>query len=215
MPIVAIIAAIAIVAILIGGTTVSSEAESIPRNDVNDKILVTFSLTDGAADSQRVIADPDVLWSLAQDAAGFQFSFDAFLLAAMVSSEYNGYSASGTLKAAVVWAARNYSERYGRSISNMLIPDGKLGGQKGRYASTRLAPRLYDVLIANGVLDGSISDITGGAFQFDSPRTQDALHARDPSTYKSAQEIAQSRVNDGRTLVLLPGEDPNKIRFWA
>ena len=193
----------------------STEADSIPRNDANNRVLVTFSLTDGPPDSQRVIADPEVLWKLAQQAAGFQFSYETFLLATMVSSEYNGYSASGTLKAAVVWAARNYSERYGRSISNMLTPDGKLGGQLGRYASTRLAPRLYDVLIANGVLNGDLSDPTGGAFQFDSPATQDALHRRDPSKYKDAAGVAAARVADGRTLVLLDGEDPNKIRFWA
>lgn len=202
-----------ILAAVLFGVIILNPSPSFARNAVNDRQLVKFDFDDV---SGRVVGDPEDLWNQAQQAAGFSFSFDEFLLATMASSEYNGYSASQNLKAAVMHVALNNARRSRKSLRELLVhSDGFLGEQAGRYAATRQAPRLYDVLIAQAVVDGRIKDPTGGAIQFDDPSTADVLHARNPTKFKSAEQIAAERISAGRKVVLLAGEDPSRVRFWA
>lgn len=173
----------------------------------SSKTLVKYTLV-----NNRVTVSPQVLWSEAQTKAGFKFTFKTFLLASLAASEYN--SGSQLLKSAVMHAALNYAKKYKRTLEGMLIPDGKLGGQKGRYASTAHPPTLNDVKIAQAVEAGTIKDPTGGAVQFDSPRTQLYMWKKGDPDHKHPLEIAKDRMNSGKTVAYLPGEDPENARFW-
>ncbi len=188
--------------------------QAIARNPANNVAIAHWNLV-GEVNSRRADKTPQEAWADAQHAAKFSFSFDTFLLATMASSEYNGYGASQDVKAAVMHVALNFARKNRRTLQSMLIPDGQFGDQAGRWASTMFPPRLYDLLIAQQVMNGDIPDLTDGAIQFDSPRAQDRLHDQYPNKYKTAQQIAEDRINAGRHLVTLAGEDPGFIRFWA
>lgn len=150
-------------------------------------------------------------------------SLDEYALARMLSSEEGN---KGNLeKAAVGAVALNYARRKGRSISALLLRannpahSGWFGTQRDidtnspdfnhsdRYASTALDPYEGDLLIARGLLDGTIPDPTGGAIQFDAP-----------PAFKSpelAERTAQNRIDEGRRQVFVDGIDPSQLRFWA
>lgn len=173
----------------------------------NKSSLVRYTL-----ENNRVITSPQTLWKEAQKKAGLSFSFHAFLLASMAVSEYA--SGSEKLKTAVMFAALNYAKKYKTTLEKMLIPDGKLGGQAGRYASTARPPSLPDVLLAVKVEKGLISDPTGGAVQFDSPRTQLIQWQKGDPKHKHPNQIAADRQKSGKVAFYLPGEDPGNARFW-
>lgn len=115
---------------------------------------------------------------------------------------------------AIAWTARNYAALKGKTVANLLMPGGVPGPQAGRYASTVNPATDETRSVAFDVLSGKVSDPTGGAIQFDAPNTQDALHARDPVKYKTADAIAASRESEGKEVVYLPGVDPNYMRWW-
>jgi hypothetical protein len=202
-----LIGAIGVVMIAAGAAHAS---EKPPQKVVtgSSKSLVRYTII-----NNRVTESPTDLWRQAQAKAGFAFPFRVFLLASMAASEYA--SGSQQLKAAVMWAAKNYEKRYKTSLNSMLIPDGKLGGQKGRYASTAHPPTLTDVKLAQLVEGGSIKDPTGGAVQFDAPRTQRILNKTNPKDHKTPEQVASDRMKSGKRVVYLANEDPENARFWV
>ncbi len=131
---------------------------------------------------------------------------DTYSLARMISSE-EGRS-SNAVKAAVGWAAMNHANSSGKSITDVLTTNknhpGLYGTQVGGYASTANDPYEGDIAIAQGILTGTISDMTGGADQFDRPSGE-----ADPDA------VAANRVASGSHEVTVSGIDDGGIRFWS
>jgi hypothetical protein len=200
---------IGVVALVLVGSGGAAHASEYVKKIVtgSPKTLVTYTLV-----NNRVVESPAVLWAAAQKKAGFNFPFRVFLLASMAASEYS--SGSQQLKAAVIWAARNYEKARKTTLTAMLAPDGKLGGQLGRYASTAHPPTLTDVKLAMLIEAGKLPDMTRGSIQFDSVRTQRILNKRDPVKNKPPEIIAANRMKEGKRALYLPGEDPENARFW-
>jgi hypothetical protein len=137
---------------------------------------------------------------------------------------------SDIAKVAVMFAAKNQAKKIGVSLTSLLThtswvdrtnhslgrkfpeADGKYSRQTfAKYASTITAPTGHTKALANEVMGGEVSDPTGGATKFDNPRTQDAMHAVNPSMHKSSTEIAAKRQAEGLTLIQLDGVS---TRFW-
>ena len=118
-----------------------------------------------------------------------------------------------TIQIGDAWAAKNMAARVGKSVANLLMPGGIPGGQAGRYASTANPSTDATRSIAYDVLSGLVPDPTGGAVQFDAPRTQDALFAQGRVRLDAAG-VAASRESEGKEVVYLPGVDPNYMRWW-
>jgi hypothetical protein len=88
-------------------------------------------------------------------------------------------------------------------------------GSGGRRVSSSKEPARLQLNLAAEILAGSAADPTGGATQWDSPRTQRLLMAQgDPLTLKTPQQIADQRIAAGYEQVIVPGIDPEVIRFW-
>jgi hypothetical protein len=155
------------------------------------------------ADNANVDQAPEDL------AASAGLDVDTYALARMISSE-EGNSAN-IRQAAVAWVMVN------NGGTGYAIPRGIFGrqGSGGRPISTSQDPYEGHVEIARGVMDGSISDPTGGARFFIAPRTQDALHARDPVKYKSFATVEASRLADGLRRVEVEGIDPDLLVFYT
>ena len=86
-----------------------------------------------------------------------------------------------------------------------------LGRQaQGRYCATSQDAG-SDFSIAAGVLGGDIDDPTGGARQFDSPKS---FGVQAGTTAEGADATAQKRIAAGNVEVLLPGVAEKTIRFW-
>ena len=154
---------------------------------------------------------------------------EVYSLARNIASE-EGNSSNET-QAAVAWATLNYANAVGKSVTTLLTHavyaphSGSYGTQRNieqgtpngpnpttgfkggsdRYASTALDPYEGHIAIAQGVIDGSIPDVTNGATQYDRPAGE-----RDPAA------IAAQRIADGSTEVDLSsqGVDPG-LRFWT
>lgn len=138
---------------------------------------------------------------------------DLEALARMIASE--NPNDSTTVRTAIAWSAVNEANRRGKSVFDLLAPDGNFGPQSGRYASTRNAARSQDYEITTDVLTGAVNDPTGGAVQFDSPRGQRAALARNVSGYsKTPEQVAAQRISEGKVEVNLPGVDPEHMRWW-
>jgi hypothetical protein len=131
---------------------------------------------------------------------------DTYSLARMISSE-EGRS-SNVVKAAVGWAAMNHANAAGKSITAVLTQNknhqGLYGTQVGGYASTALDPYEGDIAIAGAILNGMLSDPTGGADQFDRP-----------SGETNPDVVAQNRIDSGSHEVTVAGLDDTDIRFWS
>lgn len=154
-------------------------------------------------DGENVDQSPDEL------AASANLDLDTYALARMISSE-EGNSAN-IRQAAVAWVMVN------NGGTGYAIPRGTFGrqGSGGRPISTSQDPFEGHIEIAKGVLDGSISDPTGGARYFIAPRTQNALHARDPVKYKSFDDVNASRIANGHQPVVVEGIDPDLLIFYT
>lgn len=140
---------------------------------------------------------------------------DLEALSRMITSE-NGAD-KRIVRIAVAWAAKNEAARRGISVAQLVMPTGVPGdqGSPGHgYASTARAASAEDEGIAYDVLSGKEADPTGGAIQFDAPRTQRVLHNRNPSKYKTPEEVAANRIREGKELVTIPGIDPDYMRWW-
>lgn len=140
---------------------------------------------------------------------------DVDALSRMITSE-NGAD-KPIVRIAVAWAAKNEAARRGISVAQLVMPTGVPGAQgtPGHgYASTSKPASAEDERIAYDVLSGKEPDPTDGAIQFDAPRTQRVLHARDPVKYKTPEQVAENRIKEGKELVTIPGIDPDYMRWW-
>lgn len=138
---------------------------------------------------------------------------NVWTLATVIASEAG--SGPEIAKAAIAHAVMNAARRKGVSIFKLIAPDGKFGGQQGRYAASSRPPTEADVRIAEAVYTGKIKDPTRGADQWDSPRTQRALVARGVSGYRNwPEQVAADRMKAGKVVVYLPGVDPEYLRLW-
>lgn len=201
-----------LVLMLMGDGDPMAGAESV-LNGITRGARLTHAVygADGVVDF-----DPGIL---AQQANA---SIDEYSLARAISSEEG--NADPRTKAAIALTMVNYANRTGLDISALLLRaknpahSGYFGTQRDidedsdnfdgsdRYASTALDPYVGDLQIARAVLSGQLADFTGGAIQFD------RLNAF--KTPEQAARTAQNRVNEGRTLVVVVGADP-QLRFWA
>jgi hypothetical protein len=141
------------------------------------------------------------------DSAGLDL--DTYALARMISSEEG--NSSNIRQVAVAWVMVN------NGGTGYAIPRGVFGrqGSGGRPIATSQDPYSGHVEIARGVLSGSIADPTNGARYFIAPRTQDALHARDPVKYKSFETVNASRIANGHQPVVVEGIDPDLLIFYT
>ena len=159
-------------------------------------------------------------------AAAAGLDLETYALARMIASE-EGRSTSG-VQALVAHATVNYARGRGRSISAVLLAaknpdhDGSFGTQKDlertvttgdgkevhpsdRYASTASDPYEGHAAVAQGVLDGSIPDLTGGADQFDRPSGE-----RDPDAVAARREAAGKETVPDLDFIDGLGD----LRFW-
>lgn len=102
-----------------------------------------------------------------------------------------------------------------------LAPSGKFGTQEvNRYAATSVPPTARTIALSQAIVDGRVPDFVERSVQWDSPKTQDRLHAlylRDPARYpkyrRSSTEIAARRMAGGAREVRVPGVEDT--RFWT
>lgn len=217
MPLIWVVAALVVLSML-SGSDDNSDPWAWLTNPIDDVMTWLDEITRGKRLTRAkynatgvVDADPDELASIAGT------DLETYALARMISSEEG--NSPNRVKAAVAWCMVNESRRRGSSISSILLRaknplhNGWFGTQKDidpasanydksdRYASTGLDPYEGDLLIAQGVLDGTLPDETDGAQQFDRPAGE-----KDPA------RVAANRMASGAELVMVPGLD--SIRFW-
>lgn len=138
---------------------------------------------------------------------------DVEALARMLASE--DPSQPDFVQVALAWTAVNMANRKGKTVFQLLEPDGVLGGgQTGKYASTANPATDHFRAIARSVLDGSVEDPTPGAIQFDHPSTQDWLFEHGKVRLDAAG-VAASRTSEGRSVFFLDGVSPDHLRFWV
>jgi hypothetical protein len=219
------VAIIVLALILFGGGNPIEPLEEILNTIQRGKRLTrsTYGVDGVVARDPQSLADEAYGVQAPSTDAQAQRRLNAYALARMISSEEG--PASNLIKAAIGSVALNWARRRGRSISEILLSakndahDGRFGTQRDidresgnfnksdRYASTALDPYEGDLVIAEGLLDGTIGDPTGGAIQFDAP-----------PAFKSAadaERVAQNRRDEGRTQVYVDGIDAAELRFWA
>jgi len=161
-------------------------------------------------DDGTVSADGITYAEPTQLAAGAGVDLDTYALARMIASEAGGQKTIA--QQAVGAVALSYAGDRGESISQVLLRsthagDGYFGKQsQGRYAATSHDPSASHLVMAAELQSGAIADPTGGARQWDSPRSY-----TDPS---SAAKVAATRVAAGNTLVTLAGVPESTFRFW-
>lgn len=117
-------------------------------------------------------------------------TLDEFTLAAVCSSEDGDGSAEQI--AAICDATLNRAARAGRSVWLEATGGKGLGrGRGGRPMSTARRPELRHVRAAVAVSRGPARGCSGGARAWFHPRTQDALHRRDPASHCPARVILE------------------------
>ena len=150
---------------------------------------------------------------------------DVEALGRMISSEEGG--SPQFRKEAVAWATINTAIRQGRSLFGLLTrPTGGYAHQGGAggngYASTAREAAPADAELARQIYAGERGgDVTGGATNFDSPRSQDygiahnlpGYHDKDGNPI-TPEVVAANRRKQGLELVLLPGVDEYEFRMW-
>lgn len=131
-----------------------------------------------------VRASPETLLFSANQDLPSPIDLDTYTLARAIRSEHG--RSSRTLKTWIAWAVRNEARRRRTSVHNLSTKSrartsGLYARQRtdARYIATNVSPRGDDVEVARDVLRApQSSDVTKGATNFFSPRTQDALFAR-------------------------------------
>ncbi len=170
----------------------------------------------------EVVETPEVLAMLASDALGRDITVDVFILASLVASEAEGQPDNA--KAAIAYATltklkKEREKHPSFTLANVLLSPvkgksgGKLGGQRGRYASTARPPTAHDIEIVEKIVSGQISNPTPGAIKWDDPKTQD-LQARRGEVDSDSKEIERKRKGDKLVAMNVPGVDPRDLRMW-
>ena len=167
-----------------------------------------------------VLESPEALVAAASQKLGRPVDPNAFLLATLIASEEG--RGTPTVQAAVAHAARNRAVQLGKTLDELLLPDGRLASQSVgygssavRYAAMDEPPSAAQLAVAEGVISKRIADPTGGAVQWDSPNAQRALAAHGhKKTKRTPEQVADERKKRGMTMVTLPGVSADRLRFW-
>jgi hypothetical protein len=133
-----------------------------------------------------------------------------------------GTSEAGNLppeaQLAVMWTAKNRAAALGISVHGLLLHASAAGkgyfgkqSQPGRYASTSQDSTAVSRALAPAVAAGSVADPTGGAEQWDSPRSFSDWTG---TSSDKANAVAAARIAAGNVKVILPGIPESQIRFW-
>jgi len=182
------------------------------------KALATFTI-----DGRRVLESLTDVRLQVSKALGRPVSDGLVWLATLIASEAGPLPEIGQV--AVAYAALNQATkrkpagmtRQGREAALLSIQGRSLGenGDARWYAALSKPPTSQSIAVGEKVLGLKVPD-PAGAVQWDSPRSQRALHARDPKRYRTPEEIAdRRRTLDKRQLVVVAGVDPDRTRFWA
>jgi len=174
--------------------------------------LVTFTLVNG-----RVQQSPESIAQLVSTALRQLVPVSVVALATMLSSESG--AGSQAVRTAIAWTARNRSLQSGKSMMQVLAPDGTFGvqGQAGREFSSARPPTKSDVQLAIKIQRGDIKDPVKGATHFDHPAAQRKYVAQQAEGYagKTPEVVAANRKKQGLTMVTLPGVSAEYVRFWT
>lgn len=171
-------------------------------------------------DGELVQADP------AELAAGFNMDPNAYALARVLASEAGDLPWIAQI--GVGWTVVNHARKSGHSVlavvtaatlksSDGAVGDGFFGRQgspTGGYRYVASSQDTNDDLrsTAESILGGDIADPTGGALNFDSPQSYGAQAGTDAG---GAGAFASDRESEGKKLLVLPGTNENRIRFWV
>lgn len=141
---------------------------------------------------------------------------DRYTLGRIVRSEADSHSSEAE-RIAIAWVAVNQARVFGQDVTAAATRGSKgrgyYGAQNagGRWISTRFAPGTADFALARSVLAKEVRDPTGGATKFIHVATEDALHAREPAKYKTAQEVLNGWLASGYVLRAIPGVSPSRF----
>ena len=165
----------------------------------------------GAASTFNPTAPNEIAENPDDLAASANLDLQTYTLARIISSE----EGNSPVAYWVAIASATLNNSIGGDVFSYAT-DGAFGKQgAGRPVSTAQDPYDGHVRIAQAVMTGEIPDPTNGATQWVAPRTQDILHLRDPSKYKSFADVEASRLAAGKKRVTPDGIDPNLLVFYA
>jgi hypothetical protein len=191
---------------------------------VGAAILLAGGLVLAAPRWEETLTDDDPTAPLEPDELARQAAvpLEVYCLARAIASEEGGQPRfyQQAVGCACVNFARSEFPRLilGDAVVQLIL--GRVGqfgrqGTGGRRVSSARPPIKLQLELAAGILGGLVGDPTGGATQWDSPAGQRALMAQgDPLTTKTPQQIADKRLAAGYELVVVPGIDPDRLRFW-
>ena len=164
----------------------------------------TWNPTAGDGESE-IDENPDGL------AASANLDLQTYTLARVISSEEG--NSPVLYWVAVGWVAVNNS--FDGDVFSYAT-DGSFGRQgSGRPVATSQDPYQGHVSVAQAILSNQVGDPTNGARYFVAPKTQDALHKRDPSKYKSFADVDASRIAAGLKRVTPDGINSSLLVFYA
>jgi len=94
--------------------------------------------------------------------------------------------------------------------------DGRFGRQSGSRRPVSTFRDAYEghLVLAEAIFDGRFGDPTSGATNFYAPASQDKLAAKDPDTYKTADEVDALWRSRGLVAVDIDGIDDRYLRFY-
>jgi hypothetical protein len=176
------------------------------KNVQVSRLEVTDDISDLTAEASRKIGRP--------------ISVDVFVLATLSQSEAGDGPAMA--RVAIMHAALAKAKKDKKPLLQLLAPDGKLGGQLGRYAATGKPPTPVDIELAEAVLKGKVPNPTPGAVMWDSPDGMNKLAKQGAPGYRASEDeispadkLAQVRKDrDHMVDIYPPGVDPEYLRMW-
>jgi len=172
-------------------------------------------------DGELVPADPLEL------AAGAGMDASAYALARVIASEARDLPWIAQI--GIAWTTLNHARKSGRSVLQVVTRatlhrgtvdgagDGYFGRQGNPTGGYRYVASSQDTTpdirtTAAAVYGGDIDDPTGGALNFDSPASYGVQAGTEEG---GAAEFADNRESEGKRLLILPGTNGNRIRFWV
>jgi len=165
----------------------------------------------GAASTWNQTAPNEIAENPDDLAASAGLDLQTYSLARVISSE----EGNSPVAYWVAIASATMNNSIGGDVFSYAT-DGSFGKQgAGRPVSTAQDPYEGHVKIAQAVMSGQIPDPTNGAKYWVAPRTQDILHLRDPSVYKSFADVNASRLAAGLKQVNPAGIDSSLLVFYA
>lgn len=145
---------------------------------------------------------------------------DVYALARVGASEAGGCKRSA--KVAVMCVVVNHAVAVSSTPLLVILGSAETFGPQGTggrsYVASSKDPQPIDLEIAGGVMDGTLTDNTGGALNFDSPRSYTDKFDADGNLIATAQQradaFAAAREGEGKTLFVLDDVSESTFRFW-